>query len=198
MSKKLVSRKKSKRSFNPKIISIGLSDALKRDLERPLHVSGETPVSSFYRDAQNGKFLSKFSSSDADSSTLEKESFDKFLQMNSHMRTINEHFRSSIDSPVAINNGSVYDLDLVLRRAKALVKFVLTPLDEDEYFLGCKSSGGSSIGVPYSNTSPERKYTYPLSVSDKKLKPLWQRYKQFHPEFAKALLELNSDTILGD
>jgi len=190
--------KKSNRSFNPKLISIRLADALKSDLEDPIKQVSDPKVASYYKETQIKKFLTKFPISDSDSSLLEREAFDKFLQTNEHMKKVNDHFRSSTDSPVALFAESDHDLDLVLRRARALAHFVLTPVSEDEFFMGCKSSGGSSIGVPFSNTSPERKYTYPLSVSSKKLEPLWHRYLLFNPEFARSLRSLNKDSILGD
>jgi hypothetical protein len=193
------SKSKKQRSFNPNVIAIELREALKRDLESPIKNMSSVPqVASFFKDVQIDKFLSKFSPSDVDSGPLEREAFAKFLRTNDHMALVNRHFLSGNSSPVAIDTGSPYDLDLVLRRAKALCYFVLTPLTEDEWFLGCKTSGGTSIGVPYSNTSPERKFTYPISVSDKKLAPLWSRYCLFDPEFAKSIDQLNCNARLGE
>jgi hypothetical protein len=42
---------------------------------------------------------------------------------------------------------------------------VLSPFEWDEWFMECKNSGGTSVGVPYMDTSVERKFTFPMSTT---------------------------------
>jgi hypothetical protein len=192
--KKKGRRKSSNSSFNPNTISIGLYEALKRDLDGVEHVYAPTPVAAFYRDVQLRKFLSKFASDSDIQDQLHDEAFLAFRGVNDQIAKVNESFRLPDLAGLPVPD----DVGLTLRRARMLAHFVLTPLSEDEWFYGCKSSTGSSIGVPYANTSPERKYTYPLSVSDGRLIPLWHRYRLFHPEFARSIDALNSKDVLVD
>jgi hypothetical protein len=184
--------KKTYRSFNPKRMSIEFADALKLDLQSAGTMMAGNEVAALYRDTQIEKFLSKFSLlTDDTADLLEEEAFEKFFKCNETMAQVNLHFQCMVDDDPVAFPQSDERVKLVLRRARALAHYVLTPLSEDEYFYGCKSSIGSSIGVPYSNTAPERKYLYPISVSDKRLAPLWHRYMLFNPEFALAIANLN-------
>lgn len=193
-SRKGSSQKKLTRSFDPRPIAIAMAEALNSDLLGASHVLAPKEVVSVYQAAQRDKFLSKFTST-TDVKSLESLAFEKFLKVNDHISKVNEHFRSFPDDPVALGPKS-HDVDIVLRRARALLHYVMTPVSEDEWFLACKSSQGASVGVPYQDTSPEAKYSYPISVAEERLAPLWKRYKLYDKSFSEALDQLNSSKVL--
>jgi len=64
----------------------------------------------------------------------------------------------------------------------------------EQVFDKTKSSPGSSIGVPFSDTSIERKFRYPISITSDCV-ALWQVYKQYDPQFADAICRLNESLI---
>jgi hypothetical protein len=57
--------------------------------------------------------------------------------------------------------------DRVLLRARQLVKDVLGSWTIEELFLESKNSSGSSIGVPFVDTSQEIKFQYPISATSR-------------------------------
>jgi len=77
------------------------------------------------------------------------------------------------------------------------MRFVLTDFDLDEWFQGAKNSQGSSIGVSYNDTSPESKFTWPISMTES-VKPLYDAYMQFDPQLDCAVKKLNSLAPIGE
>lgn len=193
--KKYRTCKKAKRSFDPKQVAIVLAEALKRDLQPTSHVLVGQEAASLFCDTQIDKFLSKFTLSNDQAALLETEAFEKFLEVNQEMAVVNSKFLNLRDDSLMKSLGCSHEVDLCLRRARALAHFVLSRFDMDEFFLGCKSSQGSSIGVSFSDTSPERKYSYPISVSHEKLVPLWRNYMKYDSRFSESIRLMNSSII---
>jgi len=142
---------------------------------------------------QANELLKKFASPSVDQQPLVTKTIQKFLDVNEHMGTW--------DFPVPTSDARVQRHtsfeDGVLIRARNLMKFVLTDFDEDEWFTRSKNSGGSSIGVPFTDTSPERKFTFPISVTAR-AKPLFDQYMLFDSQLKSAILYLNGQTPIGE
>jgi hypothetical protein len=106
----------------------------------------------------------------------------KFLQVNQEMFLLNEAYVSG-----SLNWQQMPELVY----AKNLIYHVLgPPPSQEDVFLGSKNSSGTSIGVPYSDTSLERKSTYPLSGTKSCLR-LWEHYLEYDPVLGSALDNLN-------
>jgi hypothetical protein len=103
----------------------------------------------FYDDGSNGKH------------ELEKAAFAKFRNINQRLwlHTVLNDFS---EFPVRIQSW-LPSHQKVLLRAKWLVSSVLGKVTMDEIFFHCRVSTGSTIGVPYRNTSPEMKFKLPLT-----------------------------------
>lgn len=85
----------------------------------------------------------------------------------------------------------------IMVRAKAIARSILSPFSEDEWFKECKNSHGSSIGVPYVNTSVEQKFTYPISCT-KRVKPLFDHYLTYDSCLKSAISVWNSSNPVQD
>lgn len=185
-------RRKKQQLFSPSKTVTLVKKALNRDLQPLLHeykglyhprsVAVQTQLDSFEK-----KFLDETKSDD----DLEAKTFEKFLKVNSHMAK----YAKRIPLPVAGRLSSKLDFySKVLLRARALMHHVLSDFDEDEWFKECRNSSGSSIGVPFSDTSPERKFTYPISTTTRVI-PLFERYLLFDIQLNDALVKQNQFSI---
>jgi hypothetical protein len=188
--------------FSPSSIATVLNDALKRDLAEGQNVYGfHTLASAYYRRIQSDKFLSKFVPPECDTSPLEGEAFDKFLDINKRMFDFNQgtkyptHLIGANGYP-KLNSQDASPREQLLLRARLAMYYVLTDLTEDEWFQECQHSSGSTLGVPFRDTSMERKSTFPIS-STRSCVPQWKRYLAYDHEMAKAVAQYNESHI-GD
>lgn len=149
----------------------------------------------FYRTTQLSATLKKFADPDngANNERMEK-TFEKFLSVHDHMRRFTKRELSLPDKYSRVQS-SMRESDSILLRARAVVRQLLTPFSTEEWFTSCKNSKGSSIGVPYMDTSIERKMTYPLSATERVV-PFFNMYLDFDPRFKIALDELNSSAAI--
>ena len=175
--------------FNPDEIVTTISRKLDLDLRRHTHEYMVDSNSKYFVDRQSKEFLKKYVFQASNQEELEKLTFQKFLDVNDHMAEFKEIITP--DPSTRIQPGTSYR-DKILLRARAIMHFVLGELDYDEWFQHCKHSAGSSIGVPYSNTSLERKCTFPLSVTER-VKPLFDRYLAYDFRLRESMLKLNME-----
>lgn len=200
---KAKNRSKKQPFFNPTEISTIIQQGLNLDLfggkppsPKALEYLGKQCPLRYAITRQVIEFRKKFVDPTVDASleNLEGKTFLKFLLTNIHMYDYNE--REIFPTESYIQSNTPYAAKVLLR-AKQIVANVLTDFDEDEFFRECKHSGGSSIGVPFSDTSLERKFQFPMSVTAR-AKPLFNRYVTYDFHMREALKKHNKANPLGD
>jgi hypothetical protein len=146
--------------------------------------SQKSPYHAFCYNRFLGHFDKKYLQG-GNTDSRENKAYAKFLAVNQEMKELNDSYVSA----------STWDDEPVLRRMKHIIRLVLGPPPLlEEVFLGCKNSSGTSVGVPYRDTSPERKHRYPISGTNSAIR-LWEHYKLFDTELASAVRNLNE--VLG-
>jgi len=139
-------------------------------------------ISTFFIDSQNRDLLKKFANDGGNDETRRQLAYDKFLQTNEHMSKY-----TGLSFPETPHRfGDLSDIDKMLLRARSLCHEIMTPIEEDEFILSCGNSSGVSIGVPFADTSNERKFTFPISISQNAL-PLFRWYMSKDPSLAQAI-----------
>lgn len=188
-------RSRATRSFQADHIKTKICQAICRDFERTIHGYGSPTTLNKFKALQLRDLSKKYCSQTYERDTLEQVAFQKFLKINENLKNLGEtivfpgsRVRVQRDQP---------EMDQVHLRARALLHFVLGSLSEDEWFQHCKNSSGSSIGVPYVDTSIEQKFTFPMSCTSRVV-PLTKRYMDFDFQLKSAVLKFNNRTILGD
>jgi hypothetical protein len=184
---------KKRKLFNPDEISTRISQAIHRDLGDLLQEYeanlGPGAAQAVYR--QKEELLRKYLPLDHDKDRLESEAFAKFRKVNDYMSRINVGLIEQLpDKDLRFQRSNRSYLVKVHLRARALVNQVLGHCWEDELIECTKHSGGSSIGVPFQDTSLEAKSTYPLSTTAR-AKRLFERYLTFDPRLKVAMDEFN-------
>lgn len=182
-----------KSSFTPDTIAVAVSSAIDRDFCCPLVYGDEVLQLALSR--QKKELLKKYCSSSYDGDDLESIAFKKFLKTNERMGLVNEHLVRDLPKPYHKIQSSSSFMDKVHLRARALVCSVLGCMDEEEWYLACRHSTGSSIGVPFSDTSVESKFTYPIS-STLGVSHLLMEYFLFDYQMKRSVIELNEQNLL--
>lgn len=186
MGKPKKGRKKRKgRSslFPSRTYATRIAEAIKRDLSG---LVGRSDSVDMFVHSTNAEILKKFSAPGSDYSKLEGLTYQKFLKVNEHMRS----FRDIKTPDLKRIQTPTPREDRILLRARALVHQVLHSFDLEEIFSHCNNSSGSSIGVPFEDTSPEKKFTFPISVTDDAL-PLLEAYYRWDKLFQRAVQDWN-------
>lgn len=184
-------KSKNRKLFDPDFDTARLSQAVTRDLSEPLYDSClEGGVREFIFEKQKVDLLKKYCSQESNTELLQEEAFAKFKEVNSHMGKVNEALTKRFTNHPIYAVDAADDEQLILLRARALMHSVLDYFDEDEWFLECKNSSGTTVGVPFADTSPERKFKFPLSCT-LHTKTLFERYMLYDPKLYSAIEELN-------
>lgn len=196
--KKSKHQSKKRQLFDPDEVSTCISQAIVRDLEGPTHVYGDSndPLA-YAKSRQRSEILSKYCSPSQDREALDAATFQKFLEMNSHMGNVNKALEVEIPWKTTRIQSSMPEMEKIHLRARALMHEVLTPMDEDEWFEECRNSTGSTVGVSFNDTSPEAKFTFPLSSTEGCLL-YWSRYRMFNTQLNMAIQEWNAENPVKD
>ncbi len=189
MKRKSQKKRNGRTLFSPDKISTEVHRAVLRDL-KPLYMSTrhEDHLVVLAR-RQSDELLKKYVGETTDSDLHESEAFEAFIATNARLGRWARDF--TFPAPDLRIQRSMDTDTKTLLRARALIHFVLTPFDQDEWFDECKNSSGSSLGVPFKDTSPERKLTWPITVTEM-AKPLFDQYLSYDFQLAAAVDELNS------
>ncbi len=192
MARNQKKRKKQTRSFSPDMISNRICQAVTRDLSEAKHVYGFSDTPRIYAiSRQKAELLKKYCPENLDKRLLEKNAFNKFLKVNEHMLMVNERLVKTLpDKDLRLQRSTPY-MDKVHLRARAIIHWVCGSFSEDEWFANCKHSGGSTVGIPFEDTSPERKFYFPMSTTKRAL-PFMTRYLSFDSTMKDAVEEFNS------
>lgn len=187
--------KKKQPFFSPDKIVTMISQALTRDLYDIDHEYDIDEASLFYRKLQSCDFKKKYVSFDAPvQDELEQLTFQKFLKVNDHMSAFREINPPEVSDRVWSHTSR---RDKILLRARALMHSVLGEFWLDEWFTECKHSSGSSVGVPFSDTSLERKFTFPITTTER-AKTLFDQYLSWDFTTAEAVKNFNSQGPVMD
>ncbi len=145
--------KSAKPLFNPDSIlahvQSGLSATITASLEQGYHDDRDLGFILEQRD----KFSKKFTSTSTDHDALSLNAFLLFEEVQCAVRSIN-----SMPLPNPACRVRLDGFSKILCKARSIIARVLGDFDEDEWFRACRHSSGSSVGVPYRDTSPEAKF----------------------------------------
>jgi hypothetical protein len=170
---------KKPKLFDPDKIMTGLCQSLKCDLEPLLHADqGVHPSIHYAVERQLANFSKKYLPVTHDREGLEQSTFSKFEEINAHMLDTNVKVLFTAPSPDTRIQTDTPFMDKVHLRARAIVHFVLGDCTEDEWFLYCQHGSGSSIGVPFEDTSVEQKFASGMS-STYGAELYWRRYLEY-------------------
>lgn len=190
--------KRALRLFDPDRIATQIHQALVEDQGSIIHEYDTTgnPVH-FAHLRQCNELLKKFVSSSVDQASLQDITFKNFLKTNRRMGKVNLKLRDELSVCSPRLNRSTRKMDKIHLRAKALMSFVLTDFEKPEWFVECRNSSGSSIGVPFVDTSIERKFSFPMSVTKGALS-LFNESMAFNENLKEAVVNYNSrNPLLG-
>jgi len=181
-------RKKQTTFFHPDEISTRISEETIRDLRAPLQMYGVPQYAlEPFLVLQQTAILKKYNSlqNTGDSDLCRDAALKKFMAVNKHMTNFSE---SGLNLPDL--KADNHYRSQVLRSARSIIRMVLTPMEEDEYFSRCKNSSGVSRGVPFAKTEIEGKFTFPITGNER-VETLVTRYLQFNPFLAASIEEFN-------
>jgi hypothetical protein len=136
--------------------------------------------------------MKKYASEESDQDNLVRLTFEKFSEVNTHMRA----YVDPIEPPRDLHMSKLTPWEQTLKRAKALMAFVLTPFTEEELFAACRHSTGSTLGVSFSDTSWEQKFRFPITGTAR-VKPLVDRYLSYDKQLCDAIEDLNGQNLTG-
>jgi hypothetical protein len=183
--------------FCPDTIKDKICQAVRRDMNSPLQKHGEchgvlSPL--HVRMAQ--EIDKKYTSISRQDDDLRVTAFLKFLQVQEHMLNFGLeglNLPSNEQMYPQTRYGSRHN---ILLRARAICRSILSPFSEDEWFQATKHGTGSSIGVPFIDTSLEAKSTLPMTVT-KNASSLLTRYLDFDSQLKSAIVNHNRTYPLG-
>lgn len=132
---------------------------------------------------QLNAFSKKFLTDQVDQELLDLEAMVLFLESNDSMSKFPLFFPTGPSGLARVPHLQI------LYRAKQRIKYVLGDFFEDEFLSECRHSGGASLGVKFSDTSPEKKMhnlTHTHGVDQ-----FWSYYLTFDSEMRKVYDQLD-------
>jgi hypothetical protein len=190
--------KKKAKIFRPDDIKTQICQAIIRDMSGPsqLHGSLSHDASVMYSYRQRCEIDKKYSSFRRQPE-LAALAFDKFRKVNEHMAG---YTTEKLDLPVDQHTQPQERYSKrhnILVRARALVHFVLTPFQDEEWFSETKHGTGTSIGVSFSDTSLEAKSLFPVSCT-RSVASLLENYLEYDSSLYSALLDFNNSSATAE
>jgi hypothetical protein len=200
---KTTSNRQATKIFKPSWILTRIHKAIDLDLHPPheqVYVgcdSLQTLSRQMFRDRQREDFDKKFVDPSENQDNLRDLTYMKFLFVNEHMRSFRGNPNLDLPGSDQVLPQSRYSARTnILLRMRALMGFVLTPFLDEEWFHCCKHSGGTSLGVSYSDTSLEAKSLFPISVTSR-AKTVMDQYFTADKFAADALYNFNRANPVG-
>jgi len=198
-----IKAKKRSCSFNPSLISDQLAKAISLDLgispvgnwDHSLLYNESHEADYINRIRQVSEFRKKFTIPNSlDSTRLHRLAIDDFLRRNSHSRYLLGCLDFNVDGTQRISR-SLGTLHTVLLRAKAFLGSLFADFSVEEWYLGCKHSNGTTIGLKFVNTNLEDKWQFPLSTTLTAL-PIFLDYLAFDTDLHEALCAFNNVRVI--
>jgi len=188
---KEVPRKFCNKTFDPDKIATTVHQAITRDLVDNRVIRYPREVHDLL--TASAQTLKKYVRTDNDID-LDEKTYSKFKTVNKHMQGFRSHDWFPQDTLAHPRHGHI---QRALLRARSLCHMVLGPLEMDELLLECKNSGGVSLGVPFRDTSVERKFTFPITVSESCV-PYLIEALNYDFLLVKSVVKYNSEFPLGN
>lgn len=164
---KNVKQSKNHLLFDPDSIITEIHRALSLDFKQAQHeycLNDSFTLYAFNR--QVNEFRKKYvNPATQDVKELEDRTFAKFRGINDHMYQVNSDLRIKLPWPNVCPVPYTTREDLIHKRARQYMHSILGKFSVSEWFTECRNSGGSSIGVPFIDTSNEKKFRFPMSVT---------------------------------
>lgn len=163
---------------------------LDRAINRDMQFKGSlAPHASSYIVEHQAKCTLKKYNFLTDRTNLDIKAYQKFLSINRRLSRFSFSF-PTVDRLSRQNS----DVGNVLLLAKRYLHLILGDVTWEEIFLNTRHSGGVSMGVPYKDTSIERKFLYPMSTTEK-ARRVFERYLSFDHRLKEAIDKHNSHTV---
>lgn len=188
MSEKRKKRRASK-LFNLSSMMNSIEDAVIRDcawvLETQHGFRLPSEADKVYADVQVAKLRKKFIDPlrDNNAKSRREAAFQKFLEVNSHMAQV---VIPDLPAVPCHPRAGASRLHRCLIRARAIANFILGDFSEEEWWFQCANSSGTTLSVPFKDTSVERKFTFPISVTSE-AKPLFERAVGYSQNLVTAI-----------
>lgn len=197
--KKKQARSKQRQLFDPDDISTKIHQALSRDFNKAQHEYCLNDTRVLYAlNRQVTEFRKKYCDMNHDRESVELETFDKFNQTNEHMRVIGGKIsKYYFPDPKTRIQRSTPKMSKIHLRARALMHSVLGSFDHSEWFEECRNSSGTTVGVPFKDTSVERKLTWPISMTNR-VKPLFDQYMLYDASLRESVIVYNRQFPLSE
>lgn len=178
--------------FNPDLVATTISQLLMSDLSTLKHLHGGRDSSNVvFAEMQGRNILKKYVSPQLDPTKLETEAFEAFLYTNERIGQVNRNFVPPRDLPRNRLNRE----EIILLRARTLISAVLHDISTDEIFAHCRNSGGVTLGVSYSDTSNEAKFSFPISATHRASK-LFDHYLTWNSSLHASLNKIQAQRPL--
>lgn len=194
---RVIRKKSAKRRnllFDPAEVLTGLQQAINCDFKQAQHVyclNDSTTLYGFNR--QVNELGKKFKDPNITSNDCEQKAYAKFLGVNARMADINLKLREELDFDETRCPTNLPRNKKIHLRARQLIAEVLGELDEEEWFTLCRHGTGTSLGVPFKDTSLEAKSRFPLTAT-KRAEPWFDRYLTFDATLKASLSKHNGGT----
>lgn len=139
----------------------------------------------------------KYTSGSQDPKLRAAKAYQKFRDVNKHMEKYNLEGLCLPGFSMERPQSRYTARENILLRARAICHFVLSPFSEDEWFRNCKHGTGSSIGVPFVDTTVEAKFTLPITCT-RRVSNLLKVYLNFDSSLKSSVAYYNNSTPFGD
>lgn len=187
-------RMKRQRSFEPTAIARRIAESILGDFSLARYCCSAKglmslpDIASVILEQQRVSILKKYGGSIAENhDRLESEAFNRFNQINQHM---SRYQYVGLDLPLVAERPSVHDgftrRDRVLLLARLFCHRILGDVTTEEIYDAARHSQGTSLGVPYLDTSVEMKFTPPLTGTREAIS-LFNQYLNYDPQLADTL-----------
>lgn len=178
--------------FNPDKLASTICSSLNRDINASQKYSIDPQATEFFKNAQKEALFKKYRSKRANAQVTKIAAIDKFINVNAAISSVNyglNNFDFTVDTHLTKAGKSRHPGSFI-QVARGFISEVLGDIDLHDIFEASKNSGGTSLGVPYWNTSGERKFRYPLT-STPTCTRLFDLYLSWDPQLKNALDGLN-------
>lgn len=165
-----------------------LHAAVTRDLAGLHTMYGVQPPQVLAMESLQANLLKKYVCSSVDTSGLDTVAFGKFFQTCDRLRGLSPDFDLSAFTSCQIRKMTKEQS--ILYRARSIVSQVLREFSLDKWFSYCRHSGGTSLGVPFVDTSLESKSTFPITMT-LRVKKLYDSYLSYDFDLKAAIDEFN-------
>lgn len=148
--------------FNPLSVATAIAEAINIDLASTNAVQVDPRYVDYFRRIQSVSTLKKFEV-EQEKEALEKAAFDSFLALNHSLSLVNGSLSRYFGEGLSDNTENGY----ILRRARGIVRRALGDITTEEIFHAARHSGGTTLNVPFSDTSISRKFQLPISATQR-------------------------------